>query len=47
MPTIWSKQTGLPHEVSQEVLDSLLTSEWERGLEMYATDAPPTMGAKP
>lgn len=40
MPTIYSLQTGIAHEVSDETFESLVSGEWERGAELYAT-APP------
>ena len=41
MAIIYSKITGEPTEVSEEVADSLLTGESEKGAEFYALDPIP------
>ena len=41
MAIIYSKITGEPVEVSEEVSNSLLIGEWEKGAEFYALDPIP------
>ena len=45
MAIIYSRHTGEPYEVSQELADCLLVGEWPKGEEHYSLD-PPAHGAK-